>query len=166
MQTWDVHGQTMPKNANVICESSLIQYDNEIYLYLSVLVGFLMLSPMMHGRKIPGIIKKINKALFGKVIYPKYYKHSNEYYNLAFFEQSGHQCSTEIFFNFIKIPCYWKVSSHTFRCKKNTRLKFGCNLGFSLESWLKWNWDICHFKLNPHWHELWKQEKILIFSTI
>ena len=48
------------------CESSLIQY-NEIYLYLSVLVGFLMMSPMMHGKKIPGIIKKINKALFGKL---------------------------------------------------------------------------------------------------
>ena len=67
MQTRDVRGQTMPKNANVICESSLIQYDNKVYLYLSVLVGFLMLSPMTAGRKIPGIIKKINKALFGKL---------------------------------------------------------------------------------------------------
>ena len=74
MQTRDVRGQTMPKNANVICESSLIQYDNKVYLYLSVLVGFLMLSPMIPGRKIPGIIKKINKALFGKFIYLKYLK--------------------------------------------------------------------------------------------
>ena len=62
----------------------LIQYDNEIYLCLTVFAGFLMLSPMMHGRKIPGIIKKINKAL-GKFIYPKYLKHSNECYNLAVF---------------------------------------------------------------------------------
>ena len=33
-----------------------------------------MLSPMIPGRKIPGIIKKINKALFGKFIYLKYLK--------------------------------------------------------------------------------------------
>ena len=48
-------------------------------------IVFLVLCPMIHGRKIPGIIKKINKALFGKVIYPMYYKHSNECYNLAVF---------------------------------------------------------------------------------
>jgi hypothetical protein len=59
---------------------------------------------MSHGRKIPGIIKKINKAL-GKFIYPKYYKHSNKCYNLACFwtiRPSG-AASIEIFFkmNFI-----------------------------------------------------------------
>ena len=54
----------------------LIQYDNEIYLYLTVFAGFLMMSPMTNGRKITGLIKKFNKAL-GKVIYHMYYKHSN-----------------------------------------------------------------------------------------
>ena len=51
-------------------------------LQLTVSIGFLF-TPT-DGRKIAGIIKKINKAL-GKVTYPKYCKNSNEYYNFAVF---------------------------------------------------------------------------------
>ena len=107
-------------------KTTVIQY-SKIYLYLTVFVGFLMMSQMMHGRKIPGIIKKINKALFGKVIYSKYYKLSNK--SSRFFEQSGHQGSIEIFFNFTKntlllnsFKSYFQVQFMVFN-KKLTKMK-------------------------------------------
>ena len=48
-----------------------LTFDFLLKICLSILcsVGFLLLSPT-NGKNIPGIIKKINKAL-GKVIYPK-----------------------------------------------------------------------------------------------
>ena len=122
-------------------KTTVIQY-SKIYLYLTVFVGFLMMSQMMHGRKIPGIIKKINKALFGKVIYSKYYKLSNKS-SRFFLDNLAIRAVLKFSSISIKIPCYWIVSNHIFRC----------NLWSSIKSWLKWNWDICYFNINPHWHE-------------
>merc|ERR1711935_1129461 len=46
-KTWPLQGFTMLEKSCIIL----------------IFVGILLLSPTMHGRKIPGIIKKINKAL-------------------------------------------------------------------------------------------------------